>query len=710
MILEWLLTHKLALEMRPALALTGMVSKEIAVPRRKSLWIALGVLSLLAIMIAEIAFSVRQESLTWDEGDHLYAGYMSLKEHDYSLNPEHPPMAKMVAALPLLPLDLKHARVPNPDFKGMAYYSGREMLFRNGPANGGKYDADTLIFRAHMAIMIFMLLLAVLTFFAGWEMFGLGAGFIAMARVVFEPSMLTNAPYVTTDSAASCMFFATVFAFYRYVKAPSILRLALTGLAAGLALAAKHSAILLLPMLVLLIVGELVGRWWMEHSGEGSLKPSIGKQSLRLAGALAVIVMIAVTVLWSFYGFRYGMRPDGSAMEPSMASTAAGLKPFVGGAILHLANWHVLPESYLYGLIDVQRVANWMPSYIFGKLHAHGVWYYFPVVLALKFTLGAMGLLAITLWALVKGKLRRWREVWFLMVPVAVYLTVAMSSPLNIGVRHILPTFAFLLTLAAGGAWTMVRQDRRWGYAVAVLLLAHVVSSARMFPNYMPYANELWGGPSHTHEYLSDSATDWGQELKWTKTYLDRHAIKECWFAYFPAPFLLPSDYGVPCKLLPTLDTLYEMDIDVPPVIHGPVLISYADLNGFEFGTKVRNPYQSFFERKPDAVIMNGIAVFNGDFAVPQLAAITQAKKAQVLLEKKDYANALREAMTALSFDSKCFDGQLVAGDALHALGRDAEAREHFNRGMELVGTMEPSSQKEWKPQIDKRLAELHVN
>ena len=675
--------------------------------RRRRWWIAAGVISLLLVMIMEIALSVRQESLSWDEGDHTYAGYMSLKEHDYSLNPEHPPMAKMVAALPLLPLDLKADRQHKAYFKDEAYYSGREMLFRNGPENGGKYPADTLIFRARMAMTVFMLTLAVLTFFAGGEMFGLGAGFLAMTLVVFEPSMLTNAPFVTTDSAVSCMFFATVYAFYRYVKSPSLVRLAVTGAAAGLALAAKHSAIVLLPVLVLLAMGELAGRWWAARSGRIAGDKVIAKGSLRMVGALAMVVAIAVTVLWSFYGFRYNMRPDGSAMTPSLASNAAALKPFEGGMILRFAQWHLLPESYLYGLIDVRAVANWMPTYLFGELHAHGVWYYFPVVLALKLTLGAIGLLAITLWAVVTGKLKRWREIWFLAVPVVVYLAVAMSSPLNIGVRHILPTFAFMLTLAAGGAWTMILRDRRWSYAAGALLLWHIVSSAHTFPNYMPYANELWGGPSHTHEYLSDSATDWGQELKATKKYIDDNQIKDCYFAYIVAPFILPSDYGIPCKPLPTLDSLYQMEIDVPPVIHGPVLISYADLNGFEFGTKVRNPYQSFFERKPDAVIANGIAVYNGDFSVPALEAITPARKAQELMDNKDAAGALRETMAALAADPKCFDAQLTAGDALHALKRDAEAREHYSNAMALVQTMEPSSQQQWRPKVQKKLGEL---
>ncbi len=67
---------------------------------------------------------------------------------------------------------------------------------------------------------------------------------------------------------------------------------------------------------------------------------------------------------------------------------------------------------------------------------------------------------------------------------------------------------------------------------------------------------------------------------------MKQHGVRDCWITHFPAPFLLPSAYGIPCKLLPTLDTMYEQDIAVPSIVHGPLLISFADLNGFEFGTR----------------------------------------------------------------------------------------------------------------------------
>jgi hypothetical protein len=649
---------------------------------------------LLCVMAAEMALSARQESLSWDEEDHLFAGYMSLKAHDYGLNPEHPPLAKMVAALPLLPLKLKLAPMQGRYFKDEAYFGGREMLFRNG-----SYSADTLLFRARMAISVFMLALAVMVFFAGAEMFGVGAGLIAMALVVFEPSMLTNGKYVTTDAASACMFFATVYAFYRYVKAPGFARGAMVGVAAGLALAAKHSAIFLLPILIVLALGEVVMRWWaVRHiPREKKLVPG---QALRLAGAMVGMIALAVFVLWGVYGFHYAMAPSGPMVHPLLANEANGLDPGVRALALAMARWHLLPESYIYGLVNVKLVANWMPSYIFGKIYAHGVWWYFPVVLAIKWTLGAMALLATALWAFATGKIKKPREAWFLLVPPMIYLAIAMASPLNIGVRHILPMFAFLLLFAAGGAWALMQRDARWKYVVAALLVFHAASSLRCFPNYMPYANEAWGGPSKTHNYLTDSATDWGQQLKWTKTYLDKRGIKDCYFAYFVAPFVLPSDYGIPCKLLPTLDTSGQMDLDVPSAIHGTVLVSYADLNGFEFRSKVLNPYQPLFERKPDNVIMNGIAVFNGYVELPLAASMAPTHRAQKALAAKQYDVARREAVEAILKDDDSYEAHMVMADTLREMGRKAEARKHYEHALRIVKTMEPSAEAYFMPRV----------
>ena len=127
-------------------------------------WAILAAVALVLIMITEVALSTLQESPSWDEGDHIYAGYMNWKHGEYDLNPEHPPLVKLIATLPLLPLDLKIAPRQNRFFKVESYAGGQTLLFHNGPGDGGLYTVDTLLFRVHMAVLVFAVALAVLLF------------------------------------------------------------------------------------------------------------------------------------------------------------------------------------------------------------------------------------------------------------------------------------------------------------------------------------------------------------------------------------------------------------------------------------------------------------------------------------------------------------------------------------------------------------------
>jgi hypothetical protein len=665
--------------------------------QRSPFFVIAGVCFLLLVFGLQIASTVHQESLTWDEGDHIFAGYMMWKTHDYGLNPEHPPLMKLLGTLPLLGLPLQAPADQHRYFETEAYMDGREMLFANGP----EY-AKMLTFRMRMATMSVAILLGLLVFLAANEMFGVGAAFVALTLLVFEPNVLAHGAFVTTDVGVSCFFFASVYAFYRYCKVPSAGRLAVAGLAVGLALATKHSAVLLLPMLLLLAACEVIFRF----SGKER-----GRRALQLAAGLVGVAVIGVLVLWAFYGFRYNARPGGLRLDPSLAEYVLPLRPIEARGILYLARLHVLPESYLYGLADVRTMANGMPSYFFGKVYEHGIWYYFPAVLLIKSTLGFLGMVLLAVAAVVAGRFRQWREILFLLVPPGVYLLVAMTSHLNIGARHILPLWVFLSVFAAAGAWAWVSArglNRGWVYVVGILLAMHATASVAAHPNYMAYSNILWGGPSQTHKYLTDSNTDWAQQLVAVKKYTDEHGIKNCWFAYFADPFLLPSDYGIPCKPLPTPDSWFMgVQHPVPTEIEGPVLISAGTLTGFEYGSNVLNPLRGFQQLEPVASIQDGVLVFEGQFAVAEASATSHVQRSTAALKEKRLDVSLAEAQEAVAIAPEGLLARMQLGDALAALGRKEEARAAYTKAADLVKTMEPGAQEEWVPKVEKKLAGL---
>src|SRR6185437_8006485 len=450
-------------------------------PSLPSRAVAVAAALLLLVLIGQLAYSVSHESLSWDEGDHIWAGFMSWKG-DYGMNPEHPPLVKKVATLPLLFMKLKVPPLQGRFFKHESSFDGRDLIYDN--------DAAKVIFRVRMAAMTFTILLAFLVFFATREMFGSTAALVALAFFVFEPNILAHGALVTTDMGITCFMFASIYAFYRYIRKPAVGRLLLTGCALGIALAVKHSGVFIFPILAVL-AGIEVFRTPRITANDSESRIQTAR---RLVIALVIIGGVSGAILWSAYGFRYSMRPPGLTISPTLVDFAKELEPSVAGrAILGVARWHLLPEAYLYGLIDVKVVADNTGTYIFGTVYPHGKWFYFPALLLIKCTVSALILLLSLPVVLFFRRTRHLREILFLAIPPACYFIVAIVSGLNIGVRHILPIFPFLMVLIAYAAWTLIQSNRLWIYPVAALLLFHVVSSVRAFPvSYIPYSNELW--------------------------------------------------------------------------------------------------------------------------------------------------------------------------------------------------------------------------
>jgi hypothetical protein len=90
-------------------------------------WVITGVVVLIGMFWLQLALSVHRNSFTWDEDDHIYSGYMSWKHGDFGLNPEHPPLVKLVATLPLLHLPVKMPALQNRFFRLEGFLG---MLFR----------------------------------------------------------------------------------------------------------------------------------------------------------------------------------------------------------------------------------------------------------------------------------------------------------------------------------------------------------------------------------------------------------------------------------------------------------------------------------------------------------------------------------------------------------------------------------------------------
>ena len=184
------------------------------------------VAAFLLVIFLQMFLMARDNSATFDEPFHIYAGYLQWKHGYVTLNP---PLITRLITMPLIPMNLPEPPIPRLPYEPLGFQAGQALVFQN--------DANTIMFRARMADSVFTLLLAILVFAAAREMFGLGAGFVALGLIAFDPTLMGHSALATLDSGNAFFMFWAMYAFYRYVKFPAVGRLIGASVVVGLALA-----------------------------------------------------------------------------------------------------------------------------------------------------------------------------------------------------------------------------------------------------------------------------------------------------------------------------------------------------------------------------------------------------------------------------------------------------------------------------------------
>jgi hypothetical protein len=646
---------------------------------------------LLLVLAAELGFFARRQSQTIDEADHIFAGYRYWQCGDFGVNPEHPPFAKLVDTLPLV-----FNRPKNPGAPCASYKTGQSADFLHGHDFLYSNDAGQILAETRFFAASFTLLLAVFVFVAARKMFGGGAALLALVLLVFEPTILAHGAIVTTDLPLTCWAFAAVYAFYRYTEQPTPAQMIICALATGLALAAKHSGILLLPTLAILAMADFWTRR-RTHAPAGSGDPRSEWKELLVsrAVALAVIVALAITILWGFYLFRYSARPPGHEMSDSISAYIqdaiqnGGVHSVLLSRVIPRLT-SLLPESYLYGMANVTiATAGGRQTFLLGHLYPTGQWFYFPVAFVIKSTLGFLLLLLLAVGAGPYLWHEKRREVLFLAIPTTVFFGLSLTSRLNIGIRHILPVYPFLIVLASGTAWRMAGRKRAWMYVVVALAALHCVSSLRAFPNYLSYSNEIWGGPQETYRYLSASNVDTGGGHIDERNYLARNRITDCWIASFGTADL--DYYDVPCKSFPGASAFTSNRFAiVPSPVEGTLLISTSQLSGMIWGPPELNPYGPLWHVKPVANLGGHTLIFQGRFDLPPLSAASHSTEAQVLASQGRLDEALAEARTAVEMAPQRMQCHLTLAQVLAKRKQLPEARAEYREAIRLAELGEP--------------------
>ena len=585
----------------------------------------------LVVMAVNLLAILPQKTITVDEFVHIPAGYAGISRGDFRPNNEHPPLAKLWAAVPLLALGTHTPPDLPAESSAQRTMNTARYFWEENAA-----DFAAITFWARVPMIALTLVLGTLIFFVTRRAFGPRAAALAITLFSLEPTVLAHGRIVHTDIAAALAYLAAWIALYAYLGRPTPPRAALLGLIVGAACATKYSLVILGPVVALALLGLL------------AVAPRRGLTRRAPFAHAALVALVALVAVNTAYGFRH------QPIESSDLAAIRDERPAQADAIIAAFDTlaPAIPPYYLHGVYTVfGHNASGHQAALLGEYSLTGWWYYFPVAFALKTTLPFLLItIAALAWAVWRIATRRDRRLVALVLPLALYGALAMSSQLNIGIRHLLPIYPFLFILAAaaldhllsfssGTSAVMVARTptltRSWQgrrraatrpralsrfvpLAPRLLLAATLawiaVEAARAHPDYLVYVNQLARGPAW--QYLSDSNVEWGDDTAALAAYL--HA---------------QGEMGIRAALAGSRDTLGLFDIEYHDYFDAPapgtptryLAIGASFLNGSTVPV-VRDEWRpdyfaTFRYRQPVAVFGRAIYLYPYPIAESPLVA-----------------------------------------------------------------------------------------
>jgi hypothetical protein len=496
---------------------------------------------LLAIMFLTAVFSMKGDSLTFDELAHISAGYSYLAKQDYRLNPEHPPLVKDIPALPLLFLDLNFPDTGSnwlQEESAPAWWVqfdlGNEFLYQSGN------DPKEIIFWSRFAMICLLMILGWLIFWWTKKIANNAVAVGVLALFAFSPTFLAHGRLANTDVGAVFGALLAIIFWLRFLWNPSWKNTLLAGLAFGLAMLFKFSLVLLIPFFaVITVIYALLFS-----------KPLVSYLGKSLLAGLAGFIL----VIWPVYQFHIWNYPAEQQLRDTVADISSHPVPILKDLTLWMTGQEPFraPAQYLRGLLMASQRTMWgNTTYFLGQISAGSWRYYFPLLYLLKIPAAfhILILSALVVFLAVFRKIRKQKKIldysrryfWViaLFLWIAVYWTSALVGNLNIGIRHLLPVFPFTYILAVFGVYQgfkLVKKPinrRILASFFSLLFFCYAVSSLSAFPHYLSYYNIFGGGVENGYKIAVDSNYDWGQDFYRLAAFVEKEKIEKIHLDYF---------------------------------------------------------------------------------------------------------------------------------------------------------------------------------
>lgn len=466
------------------------------------LWLAL---FLIALAIVRSAIATRLDSFTLDEPYHIAAGVSYVKYRDFRVNPEHPPLVKLwvgsLIAATGFHLDALRQFHDKPEERSFAT---RATLRQNDP--------DSVQRRARAAMYTFNGLLLLALAFALEQVFGQAVALGTLLFLAIDPTVAAHLPVVMTDLPVALCSATAVLLAARAMQTWKWSHLAACAGALGLALAAKHSAPIVL--LVVAAFGAYLALIPGSPSPEDSRAMRLGKVTALLAGALVV--------LWAAYFFRYAETPSGhESFNQTLSQKIANVQsPYYRGVLMLMDKTRVVPRAYLWGFADTVHAGlegRENQQIFLGKFYPlKAPRYFFLTMIGVKLPIGLGVLLLLGLFFFLTRRVpQEWLLPGGLIFTVALLFLLVLSGGATYGgVRHALPVIVLLSVFAGMSVARVLQSSGRSGKVVVAVALLAACASA--LPQMRPweYFNEVAGGHTNAYKYFVDESVDLGQRTK----------------------------------------------------------------------------------------------------------------------------------------------------------------------------------------------------
>jgi hypothetical protein len=562
-----------------------------ALARREkpSAWSGLGQQSWVVVLIAAAIVLPRSyliaqaHSESFDDQYHLQRGLVFLTRNLAGSNLElnDPPLGEGIVAIPML--------VTN-------FIEGRRL------ADDQLYDApgraETIAVRT--AIWNSLLFVAFVGVVFTWcrSVFGTWPAWMAVALFLVEPNFAAHVPIPALDVLGVEGIVIGCILAWRYFDEPTTARLIAMFFGLAFALLLKHTALMLPPVILAMAGLHWIVRPWMNRENWAIWKGTIPG---RIRAVLLSVVIVPFAI-WVFTLFDCSPPLNRSAVERQTKGTNGGAVSR-GKALrvalekkLHLdAPWPA--GCYLLALrLGMGHAMSGHRSYLNGEQSDKGRWDYYPVVASYKVPIGIGVVLFVSLLTIWRSP-PRWAE-WGLFVPMLAWSMFALGSNVNLGFRHFLPAYAFMLMLAARSV--VGPGNRRSALAWAGVAAAGIHGLA-YHPDYLCYINMPRSKP---YLAITDCNVDWGQALKQVGGWLDAHPQKGKPVSLY---YFGNEDGAVEYYLN---GRVIALDQYSTRPTNGLLLISPVRLAG---AYEDRDPYAALRTHDPDDVIGNSILVFDLD-------------------------------------------------------------------------------------------------